>query len=316
MSAGASEAGDRLAWRYDNRQANLQGRASESLALATFACLDQKVLSIERLIRRAGGPKSVTSVFDVGAHEGADSLPPAERYPHIQFVAIEPTPDLAETLRERSAHLPNYTVVEAAVATEEGSRTLNVYTENHGLNSLNELDRSIARELGLSRSEPDRHEVVAARRLSSICDQLGIPTVDVIQIDTQGSDLDVLRSLDEHRLRALRVGAIEASHRLFMYDSSEAGREVRSVLAGLGFRVFRIEYAHPTFDGEHDYYFVRSSRARHVPVVEEAEYRSQLVVCQLRARYERSIGHELARIRNALAIRARLRAIAGAHRHP
>ena len=63
-------------------------------------------------------------------------------------MAIEPTPDLAEALRGRSAHLPNYTVVEAAVATEEGSRTLNVYRENHGLNSLNELDRSIAPSSG------------------------------------------------------------------------------------------------------------------------------------------------------------------------
>jgi FkbM family methyltransferase len=258
----------------------------------------------------------VASVFDVGAHEGADSLPPAERYPHIQFVAIEPTPDLAETLRERSTHLANYTVVEAAVATEEGSRTLNVYTENHGLNSLNELDRSIAPELGLSRSEPDRRELVAARRLSSICDQLEIPTVDVIQIDTQGSDLDVLRSLDEDRLRALRVGAIEASHRLFMYDTSEGGREVRASLAGLGFRVFRIEHAHPTLDGEHDYYFVRSSGARRVPLVDEAEYRSQLLACQIRSRYERSAGRELEKIRNALAIRTRLRAIGHAHRHP
>jgi FkbM family methyltransferase len=274
------------------------------------------VSAIERLIRRAGGPRSIASVFDVGAHEGADSLSPAERYPHIQFVAIEPTPDLAETLRRRSAHLPNYTVVEAAVASEEGSRTLNVYTENHGLNSLNELDRSIAPELGLSRSEPDRREVVVARRLSSICDELGIPTVDVIQIDTQGSDLDVLRSLDPGRLRALRAGAIEASNRLFMYDTSEDGREVRSVLAELGFRVYRIEYAHPTLDGEHDYYFVRSSRAPRVPFVDEAEYRSQLVVCRLRSRYERTCGRELERIRNALAIRTRVRAIADARRHP
>ncbi len=202
------------------------------------------------------------------------------------------------------------------MASEEGSRTLNVLSENHGLNSLNELDRSIAPELGLSRSEPDRREVVVARRLSSICDELGIPTVDVIHIDTQGSDLDVLRSLDQHRLRTVRVGAVEASRRLRMYDTSEDGRHVRSVLAALGFRVFRIDYAHPTLDGEHDYFFVRSSPARRAPPVAEVEYRLQLVACQLRSRYERSAGRGLEKMRNALAIRTRLGAIADAHRHP
>ena len=153
------------------------------------------------------------------------------------------------------------------------------------------------------------------RRLSSICDELGIPTVDVIHIDTQGSDLDVLRSLDERRLRAVRVGALEASHRLRMYDTSEEGSEVRSVLAAFGFRVFRVENAHPTLDGEHDYYFVRSSRAGRPPLVAEAEYRSRLVACRLRWRYERSAGRELQKLRDALALRTRLRAIADARSH-
>lgn len=182
--------------------------------------------SIERLIRRAGGPRAISTDFDVGAHDGADSLPLAERYTHIRFVAIEPTPDLAESLRSKSAHLANYTVVEAAVATEEGSRTLNAYAERPALNSLNRLDSSAAPVFGLQSPGPDSHQLVSAQRLSTICDELGIPTIDVIHVDTQGSDLDVLHSVDESRLH-LCARALSRSATGFGY-TTRARMEIKS----------------------------------------------------------------------------------------
>jgi FkbM family methyltransferase len=271
--------------------------------------------SIDRLIRRAGGARAVTTVFDVGAHDGADSVHVAERHPDIRFVAIEPTPDLVLALRRNTSHLSNYTVVEAAVATQEGQQTFNMYADVPYLNSLNRMDPSAAAMFGRESSNPDSREVVATRRLSSICDELGISTVDVIHIDTQGSDLDVLRSLDQRRLRSIRAGALEVSYRLRLYDTSADGSEVRSALEEMGFRVFRIERLHYGWDWEQNYYFARSTHEQARPRVADARFKSHLAACELRSMYGRVGLRPAERLRVAIGIRTRLRTLANARKH-
>jgi FkbM family methyltransferase len=268
------------------------------------------VSSIERLIRRAGGPEAVSTVFDVGAYDGADSLPVAERYPGIDFVAVEPTPALARALRKRSASLSNYTVVEAAVAGEDGTGHLNIFADDQDFNSLNKLNASLRLSIGPQSPEPDLVEVVTTKRLSTICDELGIPTIDVIHIDTQGSDLQVLRSLDDTRLRFLRAGVIEVSFRTRLYGSSLNGHEARRSLEEMGFRVFRIERIHYSFDLEQNYFFARSSTARRqTRLVDDVLYDWHLVGCEARAAYGRRIVHPAQRARVRLAVRTRLRGL-------
>jgi FkbM family methyltransferase len=268
------------------------------------------VLPIERLIRRAGGVKRVSTVFVVGAYDGADSLPLAERYRHtnIRFVAIEPTPDLAEALRQKSAHLPNYTVVEAAVASEEGRRVLHVFADHQDLNSLNRFRESAASSLPLGResAEPDAGYVVSTKRLSTICDELDIKTIDVLHIDTQGSDLDVLRSLDESRLLSVRAGAIEVSYRVRLYDVSKDGRQTTATLQQMGFRVFRIERVYHRWDGELNCYFARRRSLRASRLARVA-FRSHLIACEARVILGRYVLHPVQRLRVTLGVRTRLK---------
>jgi FkbM family methyltransferase len=265
------------------------------------------VSSIQRLIRRAGGPKSIGTVFDVGAHDGADSLVVAEHYPDIRLVAIEPTPELAEALRQKSAHLSNYTVVEAAVSSDEGRRVLNVFADAPELNSLNQLNSAATSFVGRTSPHAESHRLVVTKRLSTICDELGIETVDVLHIDTQGSDLDVMRSLDERRLQSVRAGAIEVSYRVRLYETSQYGEEARSVLEEMGFRVFRIERLHYLWDTEQNYYFVRRSVQHRWPTLERVVYKAHLLACDARAFPGRYLVRPMQRLRVALAIRTRLR---------
>ncbi len=251
----------------------------------------------------------VSTVVIVGAHNGDDSLPTAKRYPSLRFVAIEPTPDVAAELRRRSAQLDNYVVVESAVALDEGNLQLNVFADFSELNSLNDINPLTAPAYGLPSPDPDRRQLVVAKRLSTICSELDIPTVEVLQIDTQGSDLDVLRSLDETRLRTVRAGMIEVSYRHRLYEASESGPQARSALDEMGFRISRIERIHHTYVGEHNYYFVARSRfrTRRTPIIEQSTFRSHLVACEMRAALTGLTAHPARRARNALALRSRLR---------
>jgi FkbM family methyltransferase len=266
--------------------------------------LPSTLTSLERLIRRAGGPAKVSTVFDVGAWDGADSLPLAQRHPDVRFVAVEPTPDRAEALRQKSAVLPNYTVVEAAVASQEGSRTFNVFAGHEDLNSLHQLNHSAAPAFALQDAEPDSQVLVSAKRLSTICDELGIRTIDVLHIDTQGNDLDVLRSLDDDRLRAVRAGVIEVPYRMRVYEASETADQARTTLQEMGFRVYRIERVHPTWDGEHNYFFAPASPFRLGRLPGGLDFRAHLLASELRAR-------PVHRLRGALAIRTRIRKASG-----
>ena len=90
---------------------------------------------------------------------------------------------------------------------------LNVFAGDHGqLNSLNRVSERAAPLFGLESAQPDSRPLVVTKRLSTICDELGITKIDVLHVDAQGSDLEVLRSLDEARLRSVKSGAIEVSH--------------------------------------------------------------------------------------------------------
>lgn len=251
-------------------------------------------------------------MLDVGAHDGADSLPFARRWPHIRFVAIEPSPRQASDLRRRSLDLENYTVVEAAVARQDGVGTLNVYQGLERLNSLHLLEAEAADRLFGRSTVPDKQLTVPVKRLSTICDELGIDTVNVLHVDTQGSDLDVLESLDQARLESVRAGVIEVAFRSQVYDTSPAGVEACRKLGALGFRIVRVERDHWAYDDEQNVYLVRRRGAPN-PIAESVAFRLHLAAGELRAGIRRAaeplrttvVGDQVRRLRRWHARRRR-----------
>lgn len=242
--------------------------------------------------------------MDVGAHDGADSIPIAKSYPHMRVIAIEPTPEMAARLRQSTADLSRYHVIEAAIGVEDGESEFHLYEGAADLNSLNRLTDDAASSLfGRPSGAPDASHTVPVRRLATVCENLGIATVDVLHIDTQGSDLDVLRSLGPERLRTLRAGEIEVSYRRRLYETSTDGATARATLKELGFRVFRIERLHFSSSIEHNYFFARSGRLQWF---DGLTFWTHLVAAEIRAAWMRAIGCWIQRLRVRLAIRTRL----------
>jgi FkbM family methyltransferase len=154
---------------------------------------------------------------DVGAGDPVDGSVTKNLVDRLGWhgVNIEPLPDLAEALaraRPKDVTLP--------IAIGRRSETANVYrvVPEHGLvggSGLSTLDPAIAamhRETGWA-IEPMRVEVA---ELDEVLEKYAEPSFDLLKIDVEGTEADVLASVDLARWRP-RVIVVEAT----VPDSSE-----------------------------------------------------------------------------------------------
>ena len=252
--------------------------------------------SVEKLISIAGGPDSVRTVFDVGANDGADSLPLARRFPHIRFFAIEPTPELAVRLGKESCELENYTVLPCAIGRSDGQAVLKIRKLSLH-NSLEPIIESNVAAVGIPVETYDVLEEVKVdtRTLKSLCDELKVPSIDVLHVDAQGSDLDVLVSAGP-LLRTVRAGVVEAGDRLNLYTNTAGRQEIVTFLAKNNLRVVAMDAADP-FNYEDNIFFTASTRSRYLD-----ELHGLLKIASVELRYRTA--H---RIRARLRLRSRLR---------
>jgi FkbM family methyltransferase len=181
-------------------------------------------------ILRRGGVKGVW--IDVGAHLGETTLAPAMQNPDLTVYAFEPNLRAAVSLVGR-AH--NFIVLPMAVAETDGCAQFHI-------NSLEEASSLLAMDENSRRSwkggsalREESTQTVPTIRLDTFMDATGIARVDFLKVDTQGSDLAVLRSAGK-RLRDIRKITLEVDVSLRrLYQDSPSKEEVLSFLQVAGF---------------------------------------------------------------------------------
>lgn len=156
---------------------------------------EERWLDVDRLAAAWATP--VTTIFDVGANVGETSLELHKRFPLARVLAFEPHPATYERLRgnvEGKGIVP----FNIALGRTSGSAELFVYRFST-LNSLIE-DAPYAVRFG----ETATPEPVTVSTLDEFCAENEIATIELLKIDTEGTDLDVLRGGS----RLLRAGRI------------------------------------------------------------------------------------------------------------
>jgi len=152
-------------------------------------------LDVDRLAAAWATP--VTTIFDVGANVGETSLTLHERFPHARVVAFEPHAATYERLR---GNVEGEGIVPSNLALGSASRSAELFVYRFStLNSLIE-DAPYAVRFG----ETATPEAVTVSTLDEFCSENEIVTIDLLKIDTEGTDLDVLRGGE----RMLREGRI------------------------------------------------------------------------------------------------------------
>lgn len=134
----------------------------------------------------------------VGAFDGGseDDLTSLLDFPGVRGALVEPQPEPFAELSQRFAHHENIHFVNAAIAADAGHRKL--YRPSDGRSRLASLDRNNLLRHGV-RPEDISCDLVRCLTLSQLLEDLRFTSLDVLQVDAEGYDLDVLATLDLDR---------------------------------------------------------------------------------------------------------------------
>jgi len=139
-------------------------------------------------------------IFDIGANAGIYSLASLAVRPDAVIHAFEPTPEIAERLRQTAMHnnLSQLLVHEAAVSSEDGRATLirarGEFGTNEGMNYI---------VAGFS----ERAESVTITTLDRFCRDESIERIDLMKLDIQGHEHLALTGA-QNLLKAGLIGMI------------------------------------------------------------------------------------------------------------
>lgn len=229
------------------RQLNDSGHKKPYNASAAIESADLPASLVEQGWRERLGKlsnlfdHSELKILDVGARGGSMPGMPLLA-PFAEYWACEPDPEAAEQLETtvlsaegwRKAH-----VFREALGGEERAVTLFI-TRQPGLSSVLEPDLDLARKYGFDDAfKVDRKIKVQVTTLHRASQKYGFEELGFIKLDTQGSELDILKS-GETLLRGPVQGVfIELEFKPF-YKSQPLFSEVESFLRAKGFELITI----------------------------------------------------------------------------
>lgn len=188
----------------------------------------------------AGRP--VTAI-DVGARGGFKLLPALHEF--MSVFMIEPDPASAELLRNSDfSRFRKYTIDQLALSSTKGTAHLHI-TQHASMSSLLEPERKEfergfgemknAKDWGAGMNVAVKVEV-QTETLSSYHEKIGAGFLDFLKLDTQGNELEILKS-GEELLKSGRIGAICTEVAYFpIYKGQSYFSEIDIFLRSCGFR--------------------------------------------------------------------------------
>ena len=182
------------------------------------------------------------TIFDVGANDGKTFLEEACNGSRIYL--FEPTPFLVNKICEWIDEYPNVTLIQKAVAEYDGKTDFNIAGQNDwGCSSLLEFSE------GLEKTWPGRTDFKVTDRIAVETTRLDtflrlhpeITSIDYLHVDTQGSDLSVLRSLGD-MISIVQEGVVEVpqSREVMLYKGQHTKEDMVSFLTMKGFEVIEV----------------------------------------------------------------------------
>jgi FkbM family methyltransferase len=148
--------------------------------------------------------------LQIGAFDGVgdDDLRGLILTHKLRGVLVEPQPSAFARLQQTYRNQPNVTLLQAAIAEREGAREF--YCKRGEASMAASFDREHLRRHGIPDAEIFTQQV-ACHTVESALRAAGLARVDLIQIDAEGYDWPIIRSIDFERLRP-RILRFEYRH--------------------------------------------------------------------------------------------------------
>lgn len=209
--------------------------------------------------RKILGAQSLVAV-DVGAANGL--LPHWEAFDGIaEIIQVEPREDACRELERTNAQRRRadlYRVVSAALSEHGGLATLHVSNAPTG-SSLLKIDPSRFPDDGDYVDQTYLYPLIEQRieteTLGDVLDRLGETSCDLIKLDVQGSELPILRGLDETRLAGILAVELEVGlHDLYPDDVGFGSVLAFMKAHGLELLDIRVARVHRPLGNDHEGY--------------------------------------------------------------
>jgi FkbM family methyltransferase len=127
---------------------------------------------------------TVSTIVDIGANVGAATVYFALTYPAARVLAFEPDPACFELLRWNCQAFPNVAAFPYGLAEQDANVPL----------YLGEYD-SVTNSIRPGAEVTTNYVPVDLRKASTVFAELGLETVDVLKVDTEGCEVEILKSL-------------------------------------------------------------------------------------------------------------------------
>jgi FkbM family methyltransferase len=199
-------------------------------------------------------------LFDIGANNGSQWLNELSNNQNdIHVYMFEPTSYLCSIIKDKYKNLKNWNLIENAVSNFNGKSVFNIAGQwDWGCSSLLNFKNNIKETWPKDRTADngDLHFTesieVDVIELNSFLDKNPhIDKIDHLHIDTQGSDLNVLKGCSNY-LHIIMNGNLECGDTAPLYDGSPTKNECMDWLKQNG---FKIDYIKNEGHNECDIYF-------------------------------------------------------------
>ena len=152
----------------------------------------------------------INTVFDVGSHHGESIDLYLKNFNNIKkLYSFEPYSESYKILKKKFSNNSSIYIYNLAISNEKGSRNLNIVEAEDGQSTLNEINQEsvwylIKKIFMASKKLYTRKELVKVDKLSNLYNG----NIDFLKIDTEGNELEVLKSCD-HLLKKTKFIFIE-----------------------------------------------------------------------------------------------------------
>ena len=180
--------------------------------------------------------KPADVVFDVGANKGAWCEMVLGINPAVNIFAFEPVPRTFESLKA-GLNYANVELYNLAVSEADKEQIFYHYSRDHQVEEMSSFYRRFKMEKKLNISPSPVS--VRCVSLDSFCSKRGIPKINFLKIDTEGSELDVLQGA-KAMLRSRTIDVVQFEYGGTFLDAGIALKQIFRFLTGFGYRMFRI----------------------------------------------------------------------------
>lgn len=174
-------------------------------------------------------------IYDVGAAGGVYPLFPAGSSDFWRAYAFEPTPASFHALTKTHAGAKNISSHEIALTDTGGTATFRVYPATPTSSSLNRND--LMAEAG---TIPFQEIAVRCERLDDFCHEQGRQPPDFIKLDTEGTEINVLRG-GESNIREHTLGVVSEIKFIRFSDTTTSFAALDQFLERNGFVLFDVQ---------------------------------------------------------------------------